>query len=294
MALDTEGLKSPDASARFRALASIREAADRGEDIGPAEGALLEALADKDGDNRAKAARILTALYGRRGEWKKIGALLGSMKGDVKESVIFALGEFIGKFDMQSDMPGLAQKLDDNDFDTRAAAAGFFAKAAAAGLDIGFALDGLRRAAVYGDELVKVSVSDAIKAYELKKAPGGRCADCLDCETGWGAIAGSGKLADMAIMIKSIGCCGGDVTHRVFRCSACGKHYLSTFFDHSDFDRGQFSILLISPEDAGRIAAEFKKCGKPEWRMCKCGVHMEYLKDEKVPVEGKLKYSSEG
>ncbi len=122
---------------------------------------------------------------------------------------------------------------------------------------------------------------------------GTQCRDCLDCEAGLGPGDAKKSLENMALIIKSISCCGGDVTHRVFRCSACGKHYLSTYFDHSDTGHGQFSISLIGKDDAERIAAGFKKCPSPEFRLCKCDVHMGYLKDERVSVKGVLKYSAE-
>jgi len=285
-------LKSADALAKFLAAGALRDAMEAGADISPAESALKEALQDKDGDVRASAARVLTDFYGRAKRWKDIGALLADKRGDVRSSVFYKLAGFAGSFDLQSDIPNLVPALDDQDFEVRKEAALFFEKAAAKGLDISPAIAGLKRAAAYGDDRVKEAVSNAMKAFEAGRGKGTQCRDCLDCEAGLGPGDAKKSLEYFALIIKSISCCGGDVTHRVFRCKTCGQHYVSTYFDHSDFDHGQFSILAISAEDAEKIAAELKKCPNPEFRMCKCDVHMGYLKDEKVPVQGKLRYSA--
>jgi hypothetical protein len=285
-------LKSADAVERLLAAGALRDAVAAGEDIGAAEGALKGALADKDADVRASAARVLTDFYGRRKAWKEINALLADARGDVRASVFYKLAGFAGSFDIRTDIPNIIKSLDDQDFETRKEAALFFEKAAANGLDISFAIPGLKRAAAYGDERVKEAVSNAIRTSEMRKQSGGRCGTCLDCETGFGPGDASRSFEGLALIIKSISCCGGDVTHRVIRCSKCGKHYLSTYFDHSDTGHGQFSISLIGKDDAMRIAAELKKCPNPEWRLCKCEVHTGYLKDERVPVKGELKYSA--
>ena len=287
-----EKLKSGEALERFSAVSRLREAAEKGEDISAAAGALASTLSDKDRDVRTSAARLLTDFYGRKKQWKEIDGLLANNNGEVRASVLSKLEGFAGSFDF-SDIPNLLKSLDDQNYGARADAAGFFEKAAEKGLDISIALPGLRRVAIYGDERVKEKVDNAIKAYELRKEPGQRCKYCLDCETGFGPGSESKSLEDLAVIIKAISCCGGDVTHRVFRCSRCGKHYLSTYFDHSDFDHGQFSISIIGKEDAERIAATLKKCQDPEWRLCKCEVHTGYLKDERVPIKGELKYSVE-
>jgi hypothetical protein len=288
-----EMLKCSDALKRFGATAMLREAMERGEDIGFAESALNEALSDKDMDSRTAAARLLSSFYGRKRMWVDINKMLEHARGDVRSSVLGKLEDFAGDFDIRADIPNVIKALDYHDFEVRAAAAGFFEKASAKGIDISFAIPGLKKAAIYGDERVKEKVGNALKAHEFRKEPGRRCTHCFDCETGLGIISESKCLEDLALIIKSISCCGGDVTNRVFRCSGCGKHYLSTYFDHSDSGHGQFSISLIGKEDAERIAAEFKKCPKPEWRLCKCEVHMGYLKEERVPIKGELKYSVE-
>ncbi|MCI0503094.1 hypothetical protein L0Y65_00110 [Candidatus Micrarchaeota archaeon] len=286
-------LKSPDALTRFSGASMLREAVEKGEDIGFAESALVAALSDKDEDARNAAARVLAAYYGGKKQWAGIERLLQHARGDVRASALYKLGDFISQFDIQSDTPGVMKALTDNDFDLRKEAAVFFEKASAQGMDIGFALEGLRKAAIYGDERVKEAAENARKTQEMRNAPGNRCPRCMDCETGFGPGNAAKCFGDMALIIKSISCCGGDVTHKVVRCSACKKHYLSTYFDHSDTGHGQQSIRLVGKEDAERIAAEFKKCPNPEFRMCKCDVHMKYLKDEKVPVKGELKYSFE-
>lgn len=286
-----ERLKRAEPLERFGALASLREAMERGEDIGPAEPAIAGALSDKDQDVREKAARLLACFYGRRKEWKKIDALLAHGNAKVREHSLLALEDFAGGFGIR-EMPNLLKALDDQDFDVRAAAVSLFLKIARNGSDISPAVPALRRATAYGDERVKEKVANALKAYEMRKEPGNRCRYCLDCEAGFGPGKESGKLENLAIIIKSIYCCAGDVTHEVSRCAGCGKHYLSTLFDHSDTDHGQLSIKLLSGEDAENAAAMLKKCPNPEWRLCKCEVHMVYLKDERVPVEGMLKYSS--
>jgi len=288
-----KGLKSQDAAMRLRATGALLDAVEKGEDISPAEGALLEALSDKDREFRETAARLLAGFYGRKKRWADIDRLLGHMRTDVRAAAIYKLEGFIGQFDIKSDVPLITKALDDNDSELRKEAAIFFEKASAHGSDISFALPGLRSAAVYGDERTKEAVENAIKAAEMRKEGGGRCPKCLDCASGFGPGDAARCFTESALIIKSISCCGGDVTHKVQGCSACGKHYLSTYFDHSDTGHGQFSISLIGWEDAERITAEFKKCPNPEWRLCKCAVHMEYLKDEKVPVKGELKYDFE-
>lgn len=285
-------LGSTDALERFSALAAIMEALGRGEEMGAAEGAVEKALSDKDADVRQKAARLLASAYGNAGQWGKLDGLLRHARGDVRASALGSLAQFIGKFDMQSDLPSLAKAADDSDFEVRSSAASFFEKASAAGQDISFAAAGLRKAAIYGDERMKDAAENALKNMELQKGGGaGRCPKCLDCETGFAPGEAAKCFGELALIIKSISCCAGDVTHRVFKCTACGKYYLSTYFDHSDSGHGQLSICQIGGEDAARIAAELKRCPSPQWKGCKCPIHMEYLKDERVPVEGALKYS---
>jgi hypothetical protein len=288
-----EMLKSSDALTRFGGAAMLRETSEGGGDIGFAESALIAALSDKDDDARTAAARVLAAFYCTKKRWAEVNKLLGHPRGDVRASVLYKLCEFAGQFGIQSDIPNIAKALDDADFDVRKEAALFFEKASAKGVDISFALPGLKKAAIYGDERMKEAATNAIHTAEMRKEGGGRCPKCLDCATGFGPGDAAKCFTESALIIKSISCCGGDVTHKVQGCSACGKRYLSTYFDHSDTGHGQFSISLIGREDAERIAAEFKKCPNPEWRLCKCNVHMAYLKDEKVPVKGELKYSFE-
>jgi hypothetical protein len=287
------GLKSSDAVARLRAASTLREALEKGEDISAAEGALIEALSDRDGDLRASSARLLSSFYGKRKRWGGINRILEHKRGDVRSSALGQLGCIAGDFDLRKDIPNIVRSLDDSDYEVRAEAAGLFEKAAAYGQDISFAIPGLKKVAIYGDERVKKAVANAIKAGEMRKEGGRRCQKCLDCETGFGPGNAAKCFDDLAIMIKSISCCGGDVTHRVFRCIACGNHYLSTYFDHSDTGHGQLSIRLIGQADAERIVAMFKKCQQSEWRLCKCEIHMGYLKDENVPITGQLKYKVE-
>lgn len=162
-------LGSPEPLRRFGALASLREALERGEDISPAEDAIRLALSDKDQDVREKAARLLVYLYGGRKEWGKVDALLAHQNGEVRASALFALAAFVGSFSLASDVPNLGKALDDNSFDVRAEAVNIFAKAAEKGLDIAFAVPGLRRAAIYGDEKVKERVEIAITASQMRK-----------------------------------------------------------------------------------------------------------------------------
>ncbi|HSB47798.1 MAG TPA: HEAT repeat domain-containing protein [Candidatus Bilamarchaeum sp.] len=162
-------LGSSDPLERFGALASIREALERGEDIGPAEGAVTKALSDRDKDVREKAARVLVYFYGRKKDWKRIDALLSHANADVRASAIFALETFAGKFSPATDIPGLLKALDDQSFDVRAEAVSLFAKAAESGQDIAFAVPGIRRAAIYGDEKVKENAGRAISASGVKK-----------------------------------------------------------------------------------------------------------------------------
>ncbi len=163
-----EDLGSPEPLQRFGALASLREALERGEDIGPAEEAIRRALSDKDKDVREKAARLLVYFYGRGKGWGRIDSLLAHPNADVRYSALFALGTLAGSFS-PSDMPNLGKALDDQSFDVRAEAVNIFAKAAEKGQDIEFAVPGLRRAAVYGDEKVKEKAEKAIKAFQTKK-----------------------------------------------------------------------------------------------------------------------------
>jgi hypothetical protein len=287
-----EKLKSTVALDRLLAVGALREAAEKGEDISYAKDALIGLLSDKDGDTRASAARVLTDFYGRKKQWKEIDALLAYKFGNVRGSALYVLERFAGSFGF-SDMPNLMKSIDDADYEVRESAAGFFEKAAGKGVDISSAIPGLKRMAIYGDERMKERVGNAIKSFELGKQPGKGCKGCFDCESGIVPGDDSKSLENMAFIIKPISCCAGDVSHRVFRCRSCGKHYLSTYFDHSDSGHGQFSILMISKEDAERIADTLKRCPDPESRLCKCEVHTGYLKDERVPVKGELKYSVE-
>jgi len=296
-------LGNADANVRYGALAAIGEAAERGEDIAPAEGAVVKALEDRDADVRQKAARLLTSIYGKAGQWDRLNALLMHPRGDVRASALGAADVFIGKFDMQKDLPALLKAADDSDFEMRSEAARFFEKASAAGQDISFAIPGLKKMAIYGDDRMKERAANALKNAELRKGgtggaggaggSAGLCQKCLGCSTGIGPGEAAGCFIDEALIIKSISCCAGDVTHRVFRCTACGRRYLSTYFDHSDSGHGQLSIYVISDGDAARITAEFGKCPSQQWKGCKCQAHMEYLKDERVPVQGSLAYNFE-
>lgn len=288
-----EMLKSSDALTRFGGAAMLRETMEGGGDIGFAESALVAALSDRDDDARTAAARVLAAFYCTKKRWADANKLLGHPRGDVRASALHKLGDFIGQFDIQSDTPDVMTALSHHEFELRKEAAIFFEKASDHGVDIGFALEGLRKAALYGDERALEAAANAQKTQTMRKEEGGRCPKCFDCETGFGPGDAAKCFEDISLIIKSISCCGGDVTHRVFRCKVCGKHYVSTYFDHSDTDHGQLSIMLIGKEDAERVIAEFKKCPNPEWRQCKCEVHMKYLKDEKVPVKGELKYNFE-
>ncbi len=159
-------LGSPEPLKRFGALSSLREALERGEDISPAEEAVGKALSDRDLDVREKAARLLVYFHGRRKEWGRIDALLAHQNADVRYSALFALGAFAGSFSPSSDMPNLGKALDDQSFDVRAEAVNIFLKAAEKGQDIEFAVPGLRRAAIYGDEKVKEKAERAIKASQ--------------------------------------------------------------------------------------------------------------------------------
>lgn len=285
-------MKSADALERLLGVGGFRDAFDAGQDISPAEGALRGALLDKDKEVREASARLLSRFFAKMKRWNDAGELLAHPRSEVRASAIYGLSAYAGAFDPKSDIPGLLAALDDADYDVRTEAVLFFEKAAAAGQDISAAVPSLKKNAVYGDGRVKEAVSNALKALEAGLGKGTQCRDCLGCEAGLGPGDAKKSLEYMALIIRSISCCGGDVTHRVFRCKSCGQHYVSTYFDHSDFDHGQFSIWALSADQAAAIACELKKCPNPEFRICKCDIHAKYLKDEALPVQGKPRYSA--
>lgn len=164
-----EKLKNAEPLQRFGALASLREALESGQDIASAESAIAGALSDKDQDVREKAARLLVYFYGRRKEWKKIDALLAHGNANVREHALIALEDFAGNFEPASDTPSLVKALDDQSFDVRAGAVSLFAKVAEKGIDVSFAIAGLRRAAIYGDEKVKEKAEKAIRISGMKR-----------------------------------------------------------------------------------------------------------------------------
>ena len=137
------------------------------------------------------------------------------------------------------------------------------------------------------DDAVGREAESALETVELRK--GGHCGSCLDCRQGLGA--GKESLETLATILKGISCCAGDVSHNVYRCRACGRYYLSTFFDHSDSGHGQFYVYAISENDARAIVDKIRGCPSSLDRRCGCDVHAGFLKDETVPVDKELRYS---
>ncbi len=293
-------LKSPDQFVRTAASSSVLEALVKGTavDARSAENPLAAMLSDSEESVRRYSAEALTIIYAREKRWKDVDALLANRDGTVRYAAADMLYGFVGSFSIR-EIPNLLKAVEDSEASTRASRV--FEKAALIGEDISFAVPALRSAAAHGEGSMKEYAENALKVIELRKSAigesgsgkAGVCASCLDCEAGIGPGTEAGSFVEMASIIRGISCCGGDVSHHVFRCSKCGKHYLSTFFDHTDFDRGQFFIYELGKAEAEGVAAELKKCPTPNAKGCDCPVHTAYLKDEKVPVQGKLKYSVE-
>ncbi len=283
-------LRHEDKGIRSRAASSYMVAATDGADISSLLAPLREALSDVEQEVRHYAASALAGFHARRKQWKEIDGLLVNRDSTVRYSVITDLQPHAGRFEF-SDIPNLLKCLEDNDFDVRKGAVSILRMAAKEGQDISFAVPALKKAAIYGDEEVKEAVGNALREYELRKDAGQRCRHCMDCELGPEPGNESKSLEGLAVIVKEIACCGGEVTHRIFRCRQCGKHYLSSYYDHTGFEAEQFSIVVIGREDAGKLADEIKKCREPENKNCGCPVH-KLLKDDAMPVKGTIKYKA--
>lgn len=285
-------LRHEDKNVRSRAASSYMIAAMNGTDISIMLQALKGALGDKEQEVRHYAAEALVGFHAQRKQWKEIDELLVNKDSTVRYSVVSDLQSHVGSFDIRSDIPNLLKILDDNDFDVRKGAISIFKMVAEKGLDISFAVPALKKAAIYGDEEVKEAVENVLKAYELRKEPGQRCKYCLNCETGLGPGNESKSFEVLGTIVKEISCCGGDVTHTIFRCTRCGKYYLSSYYDHTGFEAEQFSIVMIDKADAEQLADEIRKCKEPENPDCGCAVHTALLKYDAMPVKGVIKYKA--
>ncbi len=275
---------------RVAAASAYMIAALEGEDIGPLLPSLRSALHDREQEVRHYCAEAITAYHGKRGEWKAIDALLSEKFSDVRFDALRGLQPYAGKFDIGSDLPGVLKSLESNDYELRKEAVTIFRMALEKGQDISFALEALKKAALYGDEEVRQSVANILKANELRKEPGGRCKFCLDCETGTRPGNDSGSFEDLAGIVKMMACCGGEASHRIFRCVRCGKHYISSYYDHTGFEADRIIIMAVAKEDAEAAAGQFRECPQPDKRSCTCHVHTGYMEGDVPPIRGKRVY----
>ncbi|MBU0527158.1 hypothetical protein KKE92_01640 [Candidatus Micrarchaeota archaeon] len=265
---------------RYYTAKELRNASMAGADITAALVPLMKVLIGMDVDVRRVAGQAIVAYYAKRKQWNDINAILVAKGARGKYEIIVALQDFVSGV---IELPSLLSMLKDGDFDSRKEAASVLRKASETGIDISFAVPALK--SVLSDNSAGEEALNALKIYDLRAS--GKCSRCLE-----GLFEGD-VLEKLATIIKGMSCCGGDVSHNIFRCPDCGKYYLTTFFDHSDFDHGQFYVYGISEKDAKMVVVEIGKCPANGNRHCDCQVHMVFLKDEKVPVDGKLKHSVE-
>ncbi len=282
-------LKDNDPLVRLSAAAACRSAASESQDISPFLQALRKSLGDSDGSVARAAADALATYHGKRREWKEIDNLLTHRNENVRYSTAETLYGFAEALDIPRDVPNLLKALGDKDGMVGKGALAVIRHAAEKGKDIAFAVPMLKRLEM--NPRMKEAAGLALKTYELRKDAGKRCQSCLDCELGRRPGDESKSLEDLASIVKEIACCGGEVTHVIFRCRKCGKYYASSYYDHTGFEEEQFFIKEISKKDAEKAMKELKKCKNPDDEDCKCDVHKKYLKGDDLPVKGTLKYS---
>ncbi len=282
-------LKHRDMKVRYGAASAYRNAAMDGIDISPSIPALSETLRDRDDSVKRAAAEALGYYHAKRKGWKEIDRLLAEKDSNVRGPIVSLLYSHATEFDIRSDIPNLMRILEEDETDLKDGAISILREAAEGGVDISFAVPMLRRLEM--NPRLKEEAGLALKTYELRKDAGKRCQSCLDCELGRRPGDESKSLEHLASIVKEIACCGGEVTHNIFRCKKCGKHYASSYYDHTGFEEEQFFIKEISKKDAEKAVKEMKKCKDPEDEDCDCAVHKKYLKDDDLPVKGVLKFS---
>ena len=84
--------------------------------------------------------------------------------------------------------------------------------------------------------------------------------------------------------------CGKSVRHSVFRCTRCGKYYITSYYEHRYPHSDDALTKLIDKAEAERIIVEIRKCKTPEDPDCRCEIHKksEHLGSE---AKGERKYS---
>lgn len=118
-----------------------------------------------------------------------------------------------------------------------------------------------------------------------------KCGYCRDCEEGTGPIRDSGSIEVLAAMKVETSCgCGKSVSHSVFRCTRCGKYYVSSYYEHRFPHSDDILVKMIDKAEAEKIIAQVKKCPRPEDPECGCAIHKksEHLGSE---AKGEQKYS---
>ncbi len=296
-------LEHRDNGVRFGAAAVYRSAAMDSIDISPSLEALRERLADGDNVVQRTAAEALGYFHAQKGQWQEIDRLLtnkeekktfrkqrGTINIRVRQSLIDLLYSHVTRFNICSDIPSLIGAMEEPDENVRRSTSALIRQAAEQGQDISALVPMLKKALADDDARVRKLADLALKTCELKNDSGKRCPACLDCELGLGPGRESESLDVLALILKRMNCCAGELSWTLYRCSRCQKYFLSSYYDHTGFHPEQHIIEMISRKDAEMVITEIRKCKDPGNPECTCHVHKKFMKNGEFPAKGSRQY----